>query len=108
MLWSAIYAAWLHICDVQFGRQSKDSKKFMAQWLAKLQGWGKWEESNVEERQVRRLQRAIHEWIPPKRDIEKEEEPGLRRPEEKSTKKRKKEALKQQVLEQWQVAQDPP
>lgn len=62
-LWTAINALWLHRCDVQFGRQSKDVKKFMAQWHSVLEGWGKWEDVDVDKRQTKRLQQAIKAWM---------------------------------------------
>ena len=43
VLWTAIHALWIFRCDVQFGRQTLDSKKYMATWHASLKDWGKWE-----------------------------------------------------------------
>ena len=101
VLWTAIHALWNYRCEVQFGRQKLDTKKYLATWLVKLREWGKWEEMSVEKKHMERVKAGLAAWIHNRRRLEQLEEPGLIRGESKETRKRKrKEEIKEQVVGQ--------
>ena len=81
----------------------------MAQWLSSLSSWGRWEEVEVDRKHINRTIRAIQAWMQQKKILEQEREPGLRQLERKNNEKRKrKEQLKQKVVEEWDLEVDPP
>ena len=109
VLWTAIHALWNYRCEVQFGRQKLDAKKYLATWLVNLREWGKWEGMSVEKRHMDRVEASLSAWIHSRRRLEQLEEPGLISGESKETRKRKrKEEIKEQVVGQWDLDKDPP
>ena len=81
VLWTAIHALWNYRCEVQFGRQKLDTKKYLAMWLGNLREWGKWEEMSVDKKHMERVKAGLAAWIHNRRRLEQLEEPGLIRGE---------------------------
>ena len=109
ILWTAIHALWNYRCEVQFGRQKLDTKRYLAMWMANLREWGKWEEMSVDKKHMERVKAGLAAWIQNRRRLEQLEEPGLIQGESKETRKRKrKEEIKEQVVGQWDLDKDPP
>ena len=74
---TAIHALWNYRCEVQFGTQKLDTKKYLATWLVNLREWGKWEEMSVDKKHMERVKAGLAAWMHNRRRLEQLEEPGL-------------------------------
>ena len=96
VLWTAIHALWNYRCEVQFGRQKLDAKKYLATWLVSLREWGKWEGMSVERRHIDSVKASASAWMHNRRRMEQLEEPGLISGESKEARKiKRKEEIKE-------------
>lgn len=109
VLGTAICAFWLYRFDVQFGRQEKEQTTYMATWHSVLKDWDRREEVAKEMEQVSRVQQASTAWMAQRRRIQQIQRPGITQGECKALKKqRRKEEVKQQVLKECDLEEDPP